>query len=1064
MKNIYKIITVLLAISLIVCCAVIIASANISDDLGTFTEQRPEKITANVGAALSGYTYVAYESEASFRLDIDENNTIDGLDASGNSLLIEGYCGTTNVITLPAGGQTNKSHYIYLLSDVSTPADTKIVMTEVGQRLFINLGGKKLTISSGSQINTGGSSYVKKTNCLAIFNGTLESKVTSGQALTPRQNSTLFLCDLEINLAGVSLMQDGGANIYFENLVVNGSNATFVYLRQSWQDNACTCDTVTCSCPDEKQLHNKHVYKNVTVNTKNGFGLDPGQTVRLDMYFDKDCRFATTGSFFSNPSASGTIALPRSEFYMHFEEGVVFSSSYANTNALVTSRIKGYDSNGEPFGKIVKEDTVVDGVTYSYVVKSAPYKVTWVDYNGDVLSIDPYFDGETPIYQVSRPGTVSVKDDGLPYIFTFAGWGLTEEATDPVDELPVVSGDVTYYLVMEDKLANFAVYESEQVYKDGGAPINAWADDGEFNKKLFQSFPANSYMVLFADMEYNQNARIEDFADGITIDLNGKTFRKTGEEGQCRFITPAGKDETLTIKNGKVYSYKQNLVYSSHTSGVEGLGEIIFENCEIELESGAMDIRSGTVTFKGCTIKSNANVATIGNASSDYDMAVNFYGTSVEAKNYVFMVAHPKRPDKSAASRPTINVDSYDEDGKFWARPTISSTGTFCTVSSGTASIDINSYLTININNAFISNTTDLVKFNTPLTIYDPDAGSANGAYTAKDYKGVYTIKNSYIKTLNAADCPGKLVYGEGMILLSVYDDPDMPYYIGEYVNGMKANLSLSTDFTLNLYIPVDTRIDTVEIDGYAYFEADYAEDDFDVVDVHGVPCYYIPLDKVTPQNAAEKLTFTVYFENDDGIGVCYSMLYSVTEYAKGVLEKPDSQLGTVAKESKALMANTLAYVAAAYAQFNADATESIAYLEELCTKYPATVTVPEADDTAIGADLAALVTGASFKLDNKIVLKLTLAASDTPVTVTVNGTEYDTVPVAGENAVYVYLNAKDIAGVITITSGEASGTYSLAAYYNSDEIQGASNEIKSVVEAMYAYGKSAAKLSAKTK
>ena len=1054
MKNIYKLLIVILAFSLLIAGGIMAASAaTIDEEMESFIDVIPESYTAVADAALSEYKYVAYGSEEDFIKDLvltGEGDsavyTIDGKDESGNSLLVDAYCGTTDSITLP---NSAKTYYIYLLSDVTLKE--KLVMSEQGERLFLNLGGKKFNVPSGTQINTGNSGFVKKNNYLAVFNGTVDSKVTSGQTFTPRQNSTVVYRDLDIILAGGSLMQDGGSNIYFENVNVTGSKAVFIYYRQSWEKNACTCGKTPCECSAETQLRNKHIYKNINVTTATAFSFEPGQRVYLDVYLDKDCTINPTTNFFDLPDKN-IDKMRASEFYFHFEEGAVINSTYGSLSAEIAPHIKGYDANGEPYGKIVKEDTVVDGVTYAYVVKGAPYKVTWVDSDGEsVIAILPYFENEIPNYPINRPGVVSVADDGLPYIYTFAGWSTTKGATTPDDELAEVTADVTYYMVMDNVLASFALYDSEATYKAGGAPINAWTDDSWFTASLFQSFPENAYMILFSDMEYSANARIQYYKSGITIDLNGKTFSKTGTEGQCRFITPLNEGETLTFKNGNIYCKAQNLVYSSHTNGESGMGEVIFENCNITLDSGAMDIRSGHITLKGGTLTATGAIATLGNVSENQKISFNIYGTTVSATSHAFAIVHPANSSsKNVYSQPTINIDSTDKDGKFWARPTVTCLSVATLNSSGVTDINPNSFLTLNIKDSFISNSDVLVRFANDITVFDHDTGNSNGAYSSKDYKGVYTLSNTYVKTLFAPDLFfGKFNYGEGMTLLSVYDDPDMPYFVGKYVNGMKTNLSLSTDFTLNLYIPVDTLIDVIELDGGFLFEKEYAEYDFDVVMVHGVQCYYVPIEKIAPQNAAEALTLTVYFENDDGIGVCYSMLYSVVEYASDILAKSDSQLGTVAKESKALMADTLAYVAAAYANFNSGATESVDYLAQLCAKYPASITAPKADDTAIGTDLAAFVTGASFKLENKIVLKLTLAAQDTPVTVTVNGNEYATESVSGENAVYVYLNAKDIAGVITITSGDAVGTYSLAAYYNSEEIQSASDEVKAVVSAM---------------
>ena len=108
------------------------------------------------------------------------------------------------------------------------------------------------------------------------------------------------------------------------------------------------------------------------------------------------------------------------------------------------------------------DETPGDALTESATVKEnlepETYTVTWLDYNGNNIEVDESVEaGSTPQYNGSAP----VRTSNAKYTYQFAGWATFKGATaaDAVreEQLPAVSGDVTYYAVYKGILRSYKV-------------------------------------------------------------------------------------------------------------------------------------------------------------------------------------------------------------------------------------------------------------------------------------------------------------------------------------------------------------------------------------------------------------------------------------------------------------------------------------------------------------------------------------------------------------------------------------------------------------------------------
>ena len=267
-----------------------------------------------------------------------------------------------------------------------------------------------------------------------------------------------------------------------------------------------------------------------------------------------------------------------------------------------------------------------------------------------------------------------------------------------------------------------------------------------------------------------------------------------------------------------------------------------------------------------------------------------------------------------------------------------------------------------------------------------------------------------------------------------------------------KTNLTLYSDLIVNFYIPTENnRVTDFIIDGVSHKVADAP-----VVDIDGADYYMISHARMSPADAAARLELGCIYKSEAGyFDYSSSSSWSVIKYATNIQNKE-----TVAS-SKALVSAVVAYVNAAYNYFGSESVtaDDLAAMADYLAAYPAEI--PESIADSFGSDTSAIssvVSAVSFDLSPSGI-KLLLAVADTsaPLKVAVGGSTLVDLPAGHGNAtVAVDMRAYNLTKPITVSSGDISGSYSLAKYFEDATELDPSEKLSDIILAMYHYGASA--------
>ena len=284
-----------------------------------------------------------------------------------------------------------------------------------------------------------------------------------------------------------------------------------------------------------------------------------------------------------------------------------------------------------------------------------------------------------------------------------------------------------------------------------------------------------------------------------------------------------------------------------------------------------------------------------------------------------------------------------------------------------------------------------------------------------------------------------------------------IPGYTAEYnLSGIKANLSLYSDFDINLYIPAAIA-SSITVDGYTLTDAT----------LNGAA-----YKKLTVTQACDKTTDVVTFtlnvsETVNGVEYATTKVinYSVAKYAKTVLDS-----ASLTNADKILVYYMLNYANAATAYVSEAANEELGAMLTQYSSYGDMYTAQDATANAVeDTKLAAVFAGATVTLDPKPAFVLTTKAGFVgTVTVKYEGSELTRVYTIGENTkrdiVIEEMQVYNFAENLVITAegtlnGEAvsvtEGSYNLATFakYHSDNAENAASAAcLPLVKALSAY------------
>lgn len=495
----------------------------------------------------------------------------------------------------------------------------------------------------------------------------------------------------------------------------------------------------------------------------------------------------------------------------------------------------------------------------------------------------------------------------------------------------------------------------------------------------------------------------------LTIDLGGNTLTMSA----WSYFGTETASKKLTLTNGKVkntyyvyYSYSGSPGTAFEANGVE------FTNTA---NSASFDIRYGTVTLNNCTMTftgSPTNVFTLGNGTTGVHVYLD--GCAITGVVNIF---------------------------KFYAANPSSVTATNCTITT-----QANGAIVF-AENSKQKDPADVATFkNCTLT-----RAGTNVLFNIGYDSITIVLDEVYVPgTPTIEPAKGTLKYADGQVKAAVEGGG---YKITAPKVQIQANLSLYIDFTLNIWLPTETNVSTITVGETTYTVAD--------APVFGGK-HRVSIESIGAGSAADGIEILITYTDGDKT-LTVEKVYSVVEYAKSVLG------GEYSNEAKSLLANIVTYIDAVYTyDGKAIPTElstlmaSEAYTSALALSTTDGVSVVPATTTSLGTATNA-VSGAMLSLDSSVQFIFTLNPDYTgPLSLTYAGKTYTCEVVDGKISGNGYITVNMRAfylydEVITITAGEYSGTYDLAAYiagvreeYEADE------KLETLLLALYNYCKEA--------
>ena len=276
----------------------------------------------------------------------------------------------------------------------------------------------------------------------------------------------------------------------------------------------------------------------------------------------------------------------------------------------------------------------------------------------------------------------------------------------------------------------------------------------------------------------------------------------------------------------------------------------------------------------------------------------------------------------------------------------------------------------------------------------------------------------------------GSIVLGEGAKGIASTNDADYPYVVSE-----KSSITAKPYFSLTLYSDFTLNLSFRESEKDRIVKVMVGNTEIEPVVSNGMVFY--PIKNIAAYNAAEikeiKVTYLI-----DKLPLEAVLNYSVIDYANALLASNYSV------ESKELLCRTIDYVKAAYEYAGIEVPTSVTnFIASDAYKAISTegnvTKIPEST-TAVG-DISAVIQSAQINLASELRFRFNIKSGvNAQLTIKTRTLEetYEIVDglCEGKSYIVVKMRAFDMFdGVMSFSSNEASGTYDLKAYANSDAI-----------------------------
>ena len=881
---------------------------------------------------------------------------------------------------------------VQLYADCINDAGTVEKMITMPGAMTIDLGNHVLTHGSdkshaNSALRPANSAATKGT--LTVKNGTVN--LDKSIFLYPRLSNSgaIVVTDVIFNMTGnATLLQaevnGNGANYTFTNVTVNVNNGG-----TTSKNNVFNIDRSSSS------TSSTYVFDNLTVRSDDGTKVNnvfennknkPDHILNFTIKNSTiDIPLADGGQIFHfYNTASTKITVENTDFNTH-GTGKIFNLA-SNPNATIN--INGIDMDrAEAWtGSAMPEATVkLDGETgeavvafganadlpYTPALKSQIATVTWIIL--DKTYTYTYVAGITPDFY----GVATNEDATRKYAcVTDAAWIKDNVATTVAgDKVTYTPGTVSIGYAVTDEAGNILSYSLANT----------------LDETVFTTLGDGETLTFYKDIVFatatSGNLDIKFGAGTHTLDLNTWSLDLTGSDSiYYRFVLT--NDVTFNVKNGTIVN--DHNVFYSQLSSVANLNKL---TVQVTADRAAIDYRMGELNATDCTIYSadGGNLIDIGYRGGTVNMT--FTACHLTAGANVFRLSPV---DDTQEGTYTVNFNGGSitaRDAIFYIEKT-SNEGNIVNMSFGGG-------IKINVASGKYFN----------LASYD-----ITDTFTFTDC-WLNAEPNTYVEETVKPN----VVYGDGMTLRSTTHDT-YKYRLTDYKPEVNVNLTLFSDFNLNLFIKSDKGVLAVYADGKPL----HLENSNDSVKA--------ALSGISADRAAERVVFTIVYK-DGEYGVKLTRDYSILNYASALLA------GNYSPESKQLVASIVRYIDAAYAyggkqndDLTSFLTDNPGYLEAIPTA-EALPDLNKLESDAEYKDLAIAINSAQLALsgDQKYILNLNESYTGT---LTVNGESYSVTngQYNGKSYVVIKLAAKDYLNGFTVTAtvddGDVViGNYDLVAY-----------------------------------
>ena len=536
-------------------------------------------------------------------------------------------------------------------------------------------------------------------------------------------------------------------------------------------------------------------------------------------------------------------------FHFNIASGSAYSQPLESTDRYT---VHGYESITVSGNSVSLNGEKTLGFNYvdsMYVATGSDKKIIW--HIGEESFEELVSTGHIPSRE-HLSTSYSFEGDKL-YAEKFVGWSDTEGG-EVLDTLPSVDSGTTvvhYYAVTERAPASIAVYKGAALNES--TAVAAFADSA-LDKTVIDCISDGSTVVLLADATLTENV---DVSGKLTIDLNGKTLTKTS----ARFNVTAGADFSLV--GGKLLTSGANIVYMEN-DGVVTLSDIESDSSNAVIS--CFDIRRGKITVKDSVFNTKTTLLSSSSRGGSPEIIIErceINASGSEGTEFFVVGTSSTTTNAPATGYRTGSVITMTDC-------TVNAPGGALYFAGGNVTAD--STPVFNLINSSINTKTLLW---TRVAHLD----EANNNHT---FAGVYNIISGSFKNMPNKAEHGTTLFGESGTLVPVelVGEEGYTYTLGKPID-FGFNISLYTDFNVNLYIRCDSGVERFTFDGVEYEAKDVTDRYFDI---YGNEYYKVAKQNIAARDAAKSVSFRVVYSYE-GKTVASTVNTSVISYASEIFE-----------------------------------------------------------------------------------------------------------------------------------------------------------------------------------